>query len=299
MPATATAAPRGFPYRDHRAVSAFEPTPPPQPGGTAMTGFLAPRGAPPVLQNLSLSQLAIDPAYQRAIDGPGRKLISEIARAWDWSLCQPLVVARRPGGELFVIDGQHRLAGARARGDIPWLPCVVVDHATPAGEAASFVALNARRRPLTPMALFRADVASGNPAAIEVQHLVEAAGLRLTGAADTDAWKPGWVNHIAAIVKTHRQHGERVTRLALEALAAGFDGEVLRLCGLLWAGIAPTIVAAGEDYVGFILTEVLRDADQEKWRRDIMQIAADRGLSRHGAAAAAMLAAYREAEGEE
>jgi hypothetical protein len=264
-----------------------------------VSGFLAPRGAPPVLQNLSLSQLEIDPTYQRAVDKAGTALINRIARAWDWSLCQPLVVARRPTGEMFVIDGQHRLRAARARGDIPWLPCVVVDHATPASEASSFVALNAQRRPLSPLALFKADLASGNPAAIDVQRLIEGAGLRLTADANAENWKPGWINNITSIVGLHRRHGDRLTRQALEALSKGFEGQVLRNCGTLWMGIAPTVVAAGDGYVSWLFIEVLRAADQAQWLKDIGTHAAEHAVSRPAAAAAVMLAAYREAEGEE
>jgi hypothetical protein len=48
-------------------------------------------------------------------------LIRQIARHWDWDLCLPLVVSRRADGSLYVIDGQHRLAAARIRGDIDHL----------------------------------------------------------------------------------------------------------------------------------------------------------------------------------
>lgn len=263
-----------------------------------MSGYLAARGAPPVLQNLAVSQLGVDGSYQRSIDKNGAALIQRIARAWDWSLCQPLVVARRGGGGLFVIDGQHRLEAAKARGDIPWLPCVVVDHDTPAGEAAAFVALNAQRRPLTPMALFRADLASGNPAATALDRLITGAGLRLTADADAGAWKPGWINNIVAIRQSYRKHGDRVTRLSLEALAKGFQGQVLRNCGTLWRGIVPTIAAAGPDYNEWLFAEVLRGADQAQWVQDIRRHTAETGLNITAAAGVVMGAAYREAAAE-
>lgn len=263
-----------------------------------MSGILAPRGAPPVLQNLSLSQMQIDPTYQRAIDKAGAKLINRIAHAWDWSLCQPLVVARRPDLGLFVIDGQHRLEAARRRGDIPWLPCVVVDHATPASEAASFVAINAQRRPLSPLALFRADVASGNPAAVTIEKLIAGAGMKLTGAADARTWKPGWVNNISGIASTFRTHGERTTRRGLEAMISGFPGEALTNCGTLWQGIVPTIVKAGDGYSGDLMTMVLRGSDQATWVKDIGRHGAEHAQSRAIAAAAVIGAAYAEAAAE-
>lgn len=60
-----------------------------------------PTGQLPVLQYLTPAQLAVDPAYQRKLDSTtSRKLIREIAQNWDWSLCLPLVVARRAGDSL-------------------------------------------------------------------------------------------------------------------------------------------------------------------------------------------------------
>ena len=47
-------------------------------------------------------------------------------------------------------------AAARLRGDIPQLPAVVVQYASAADEAASFVHLNQQRRPLTRLDLFKA-----------------------------------------------------------------------------------------------------------------------------------------------
>lgn len=89
-----------------------------------------PLGRMPVLQFCAPGELDIDPAYQRDVtNGSSLTLIRRLAQHWNWDLCQPLVVARRAGGGLFVIDGQHRLEAARLRGDIPQLPCVVVDYA--------------------------------------------------------------------------------------------------------------------------------------------------------------------------
>jgi hypothetical protein len=83
-------------------------------------------GQRPTLEFRRLCDLKIDPSYQRSIEiGTSQTLIRRIAMFWDWSLCQPLAVARRADGALMVVDGQHRLAAARLRGDIYDLPCVI------------------------------------------------------------------------------------------------------------------------------------------------------------------------------
>ena len=92
-----------------------------------MSALPAPLGNPPTLEWVALDRLLVDDSYQRrADDGRSKVLIGQIARGWDWRLYQPLSVSRRAGGELFVVDGQHRLAAARMRGDIPHLPVVIL-----------------------------------------------------------------------------------------------------------------------------------------------------------------------------
>jgi hypothetical protein len=100
-------------------------------------------GAPPTLEWIGVERLAIDESYQRATDSAAsRRLIHRIKTDWNWNYCQPIVVSRRSDGSLFVIDGQHRLTAAVARGDIPHLPCVVISGQDENGEASAFVALN-------------------------------------------------------------------------------------------------------------------------------------------------------------
>jgi hypothetical protein len=116
-------------------------------------------GQLPVLQYCSPDQLQVDESYQRSLFVPSSQtLIRKIAVYWDWGLCQPLFVARRSDGGLYVVDGQHRLEAAKLRGDIQQLPCVISHFDSAAEEAASFVALNQQRRPLNRLQLFRAVV---------------------------------------------------------------------------------------------------------------------------------------------
>lgn len=76
-----------------------------------------PKGLMPSLQWAPLDLLALDHSYQRGADNlASKRLIRSIARDWNWDMCLPLIAARRPGVvEFFVVDGQHRLAGARLR----------------------------------------------------------------------------------------------------------------------------------------------------------------------------------------
>lgn len=207
---------------------------------TARLKVNPPLGRMPVLQFLQPDELSIDTSYQRSIEASeSQTLIRRIAQHWNWDLCQPLVVARRTGegAGLFVIDGQHRLAAARLRRDIAQLPCVVVDYASAADEAASFVHLNQQRRALSAMDIFRAALASEDPTARAIMGAMEAAGLSLAPHSNHTAWKPGMVSNIGGIQRDWQRFGEAVVREALQVLGTAFAGEVLQYAGTIFPGV--------------------------------------------------------------
>ena len=115
------------------------------------------KGKRPTISWEPVADLKIDDAYQRAIDSPSsQRLVREIACNWDWDLCSTLIVSDRGDDGLYVIDGQHRLAGARYRQDVPHLPCIVLKSDGREGEARRFVAINTQRKTVTPLDRFRA-----------------------------------------------------------------------------------------------------------------------------------------------
>lgn len=255
------------------------------------------RGRRPVLQNIGVAELAVDPAYQREIENPAsRSLIRSIARDWDWGLCQPLVIAQRADG-LFVVDGQHRLAAARLRGDIGDLPCVITAHASVEDEAAAFVALNQKRKPLNAIDLFKARLASGDLAAASILRMIHHAGLDLSPHNNWKWWKPGQLGNIGGIEKCQREAGDALTGRALRILAAAFDGQVLRYGGTIFAGLWPAIAELEEGGYcdGSLLTAILAGQDQAAWVSDFLTLAGNLGIHRNRAATMAIRAAYDEA----
>ncbi len=251
--------------------------------GTDRLKCNAPLGLMPVLQFALPGQLKIDPDYQRSIDNSAsQSLIRKIAQHWDWGLCLPLVVSRRPEtGEMFVIDGQHRLAAARMRGDIHQLPCVVLEIRDKADEAASFVHLNQQRRPLGKLDIFKAAVASGDGEASAIVRALADAGLSVAPHQNYISWKPGMVSNIGGIEAAWRRHGAARTRAALKVLARSFDGQVLRYAGTIFPGVAaqvalctakrdPLIWIDGEE--ADMLVEMIGETGQEEWRKLVAEI---------------------------
>lgn len=204
--------------------------------------FNAPLGNLPALQYLLPAQLKVDESYQRSIETKeSQGLIRKIAQYWNWDLCQPLVVARRDNGELFVIDGQHRLEAARLRGDIAQLPAVVVAYASAADEAASFVHLNQQRRPLTTLQVFHAAVASGDSEASAIVAAIEGAGLRLGKSSQLDSSPPMTINNVGGIQRAWRRQGAEAASEALKILAGAFAGQKLVYAGSIYPGIVALI----------------------------------------------------------
>lgn len=241
-----------------------------------------PRGRRPVLQNIPVAELAIDPTYQRSIEnGPSQALIRRIATRWDWGLCQPLVVSSRDNGAaLFVIDGQHRLEAAKLRGDIGDLPCVVMAYPDAASEAANFVELNQRRRPLNSIELFRAALAGGEPEALDIADAVREAGLKIASHTNNKHWKPGEVGNVGGLRLAFKRHGKPTLTQALLIMGLAFQGQQIRFAGTLFPGIA-ALCAAG-DAAG--LTKLLRVRSQDQWRTLILQArAADSNLDSYRA----------------
>lgn len=258
------------------------------------TGPIA--GSPPTLEWIGVERLSVDPTYQRATDGSrSRTIISGMVKAWDWRLCQPLAVSRRGDGALLVVDGQHRLEGARRRGDVAHLPCVVTSHSDAADEAATFVALNTRRQRLSQGEIFAASLATGDEGAHQALALLTRAGLSLAKNQDPTHWQPGQIFCGPAVQAAIKLYGETVASCALTALAEAYEGKVLsRGATILKALYVIYRDHAGEGFDPDIFIAALGSVDQLDWLGEAAVV-------RHGNPAmgtnesliAAMLAEYR------
>lgn len=131
----------------------------------------------PVLLWVPLADLVIDERYQRALTGPGRRMIQRMADGWDWRLYQPILIAATGDGRHAVVDGQHRAHAAAVAG-LATLPAMVVPM-TPVEQARAFVGVNRERIKLDGASVFRAELAAGQELAVEADRAVREAGCRL------------------------------------------------------------------------------------------------------------------------
>lgn len=242
-------------------------------------------GSPPTLEWRPVDELLIDPTYQREITaGPSQTLIRKIAMFWDWGLCQPLAVSRRPDGALTIVDGQHRASAAKMRGDVPHLPCVITSYANTGDEAAAFVALNQMRRPLNALDLFKAAVAAEDVEATAIVRALADSGLRIAKHSNYTAWRVGDIANIGGIQRYWRRCGEPTVRAALAAMAKAWPGEVLRYAGSVFPGFVA--VALDETRLrtepNALIAELAKLAgslSQATWRKSAQMAAPDAGGS--------------------
>jgi hypothetical protein len=240
-------------------------------------------GQKPALRWLRLDEMFVDHSYQRSLAEPqSQTLIRQIAVFWNWELCQPLTIAKRPNGALMIVDGQHRHAAAKLRGDIETLPCIVSTYATAGDEAAAFVALNKNRRALTALDLFKAALAANDAEAKAVLSAIEDAGLRLASSTNLFTLKAGAVSNIGGLLRCYRNCGEPTLRTALATLASSYPGEVLQYAGTIFPGLSAVAIdelrlrTAPADIIA-PLARLVNEKSQTEWRKIIKAAVGESG----------------------
>lgn len=233
---------------------------------SALRRWPAAKGNPPSVENRNPSELHLDDSYQRSTEnGASQALIRKIANGWDWRMCLPLVVSKRDDGSLWVIDGQHRLAAALLRGDIPFLPCVVGIYGSVADEAAMFVAMNRARKPMNRLDDFHAAIASGDSEAIEIARLITDAGFTVSRKTGSQSWVPGEVAFTSAIAKVLRKHGAKICADALRTMQEAWPDEVLNAGASMFTALTKLAISPPDGFDPDRMFRVLLRRNQREW----------------------------------
>ena len=254
----------------------------------------APLGRPPSIESRHPNELSIDDSYQRSIESSAsQRLIRKIAQGWDWRMCLPLVVSIRDDG-LFIIDGQHRWAAAKMRGDISWLPIWAARYESVADEAAMFVAMNRSRRAINRLDDFHAASSSGDELALEIRTLVTGAGFTVARRTGSQTWNPGEVAFTTSIRNVLRKHGPKVCADALKLMAEAFPDEVLTAGAPVFSALTK-IILSGEVPDRDRLFRALLTYDQKGWASFVIGIRRG-GEDKAFAMRKALLMAYEDAK---
>src|SRR4051812_9862706 len=127
-----------------------------------------------IVGTVKVDDLLSDHRWQRHVS----KRAETIGQNWNDSLAQTIVVSRRKNGDLIVIDGQHRAAGARMAG-VPELVAEIHEGLTAREEAELYDRLNTTRASITALDRFRARVFYRDPTAMSIKKAVEDRGGKI------------------------------------------------------------------------------------------------------------------------
>ena len=160
---------------------------------------------------------------QRALRN--KKLAEDIAANFDKNLFNPIIVSYRDG-KWYVIDGQHRLYGAKKRfGDDYLMECKIIRGLTQMEESNLFVKLNSSSKPLQ-----YADKAKGlyygnDEATVNIYNICKNHGVELGIEDDKRASMDGRITAVKALTDTYNKIGAKQTDRLVKLLNDTWDGK--------------------------------------------------------------------------
>jgi hypothetical protein len=170
-----------------------------------------------------IDQLVVSEKYQRDLSNASRRQIRTIARNWNWdSFKAPNIAETATPGVWEVVDGQHTAIAAAINGNVPVLPCLLGEARTDSEKAKAFLEINTSRVMLTQAAIFRAELAKGDPVAVDVAEAMKATGVVALEQAPGRAFRAGEVLAIGTLKAIAKRSGrERLQRFLEIAVQAG------------------------------------------------------------------------------
>lgn len=219
------------------------------------------------IERIPAGKLTVDPAVQRGLDNVKvEKMVSE----FDEAALGTITVSRRKGGQLCIIDGQHRTAAARImKGEDYAVPCLVFKGLSVEGEARMFRLLNNTTK-VEPLALFRVRMVEGEEVAVAIGLIIDEAGWALA-----DRNMNGGLRCVAAMERIYRRSPEALLG-SLTAIRHAWgvddpagDGRIVEGIGLLIArygtaidvsDLAHKLAAAGTPSAFIGRARTIRDA---------------------------------------
>lgn len=131
--------------------------------------------SPRVISNIAVDALNIEHSYQR----PATKKMEAIGKNWNDNLVGYPVVSLREDNSYWIIDGQHRIGGARIAGK-SHIACDVRTGLSLLEEARLFDELNGQRSQVTAVDRYKAKMFYNDPEALEVTNIVQSYGGEIT-----------------------------------------------------------------------------------------------------------------------
>lgn len=151
-------------------------------------------GAAGKIEIVELTKLRIDPLYQRDLIAD---FVEKMAENWDIVTAGTIVVSKRPNGELYIIDGQHRAAAAVRAGESHILAQVLNE---PSAEEEARLRLKGNfKRTDRVYEVFRARIAAGDPKAKKIRNILKSLDTQINYSPTSDSG----INAVSAVEKLY------------------------------------------------------------------------------------------------
>jgi hypothetical protein len=114
-----------------------------------------------------IDQLNVDHSYQRQLD---QALVERVLRDWDVLATDPVFISKRANGSLWIVNGQHRCAAAKLKGESEMIAFVYTGLSRK--QEAQLRLLSNNSRPDTSLERFQGQVVAGNKESIAIRELL-------------------------------------------------------------------------------------------------------------------------------
>jgi hypothetical protein len=173
-------------------------------------------GKRPVLRWIAPTELLVDGTYQRDLSRQSLRLIRHMVEVFAWNRMKPPIVVE-VGSGFHVVDGQHTAIAAATIG-IREIPIFVVDAPEVDERARSFVGHNTDRITVSPIAIWNALRAAGDPDAVDVANVCKRSGVRIRTLNQNNIPAEGDTMAIGRIRNLVKKRGVVRARRVLECL---------------------------------------------------------------------------------
>ena len=129
------------------------------------------------LKDMKVTEFSVDPSVQRQLNEPR---VAALAKKFNPKMLGLVTASKRPDGRSYILDGQHRIAAARAKQYTGYVATRLYENLTIAEEAQLFLDLNDTRK-VNALDKFNVRATMGDPSAVALKGALERVGLRASG----------------------------------------------------------------------------------------------------------------------
>jgi hypothetical protein len=186
-----------------------------------------------IARNLDTAKINIDSAYQRLVV---KSQVNWIVKHYDEVAFGRLLVAERGDGTLWCVDGQQRLNAAQIL-DMPIVPCLTFQSKGRQNEALVFKQINADRRGVKPMEVFKALLEAREPEAVAIQAVSEECGYKIAQQSTTETtW--AILRSISKVRGIYKRGGSELLRQTLSYISELWAGDTQATHNIVLGGVS-------------------------------------------------------------